>query len=224
MMEQTPVNEIPNWDVLNLIPKNCSRVVEVGSSSGVLAREYKKLNPSCHYTGIEVDAAYADLSRRFCDTVLHASIEDLEESSFNSLFPADAWIFADVLEHLVDPWRLLKRMRTRIATDAAIIACIPNLQHWSIQAKICAGRFVYQDSGLLDRTHLRWFTRQTIIDLFLSTGFRIVAGAPRIFDHMHPDDRIRAAIKTMAEAIGADVGSSLNDALAFQWVVKAVPS
>jgi 2-polyprenyl-3-methyl-5-hydroxy-6-metoxy-1,4-benzoquinol methylase len=223
-MKQTPANEIPNLDVLNLMPKNCRRVVEVGSSSGVLAREYKKLNPQCHYTGIEVDAEYADLSRRFCDEVLHASIENLEDSSFDSLFPSDAWIFADVLEHLVDPWRLLQRVRGRIAGDASIIACIPNVQHWSIQTRICGGRFVYQDSGLLDRTHLRWFTRLTIIDLFQSTGYRIVEGGPRIFEHMNPDERIRAAIKSMAQAINADVETSLSDALAFQWVVRAVPS
>jgi 2-polyprenyl-3-methyl-5-hydroxy-6-metoxy-1,4-benzoquinol methylase len=223
-MKQTPVNEIPNWDVLNFVPKNCRRVVEVGSSSGVLAREYKKLNPNCHYTGIEIDAEYAELSRRFCDDVLHASIENLEDSIFDSLFPTDTWIFADVLEHLVDPWRLLRRIRSRIAGEASIVACIPNVQHWSIQANICGGRFFYEDSGLLDRTHLRWFTRLTIVDLFQSTGFRIVEGGPRIFEHMNPSERVRTAIETMAKAIGADVKSSLNDALAFQWVVRAIPS
>lgn len=222
-MKQTPVHEIPNIDLLNLVPLHCKRIIEVGSSSGVLAREYKKLNPDCHYTGIEIDPEYAALSKRFCDTVLHASIESLDETSFNSLFPSDCWIFADVLEHLVDPWSLLKRIRGCISDETSIVACLPNAQHWSIQAKINCGRIVYEDSGLLDRTHLRWFSRLTIIDLFQSTGFRIVKGGPRIFKNMEPNEKIRAAIQAMAEAIGADVETSINDALAFQWIIKAIP-
>lgn len=223
-MEQTPVTEIANLDILNLIPNNCKRVVEVGSSSGALAREYKKLNPGCHYTGIEIDPKYAALSKRFCDAVLHASIESLDENSFNSLFPSDCWVFADVLEHLVDPWSLLKRIRGKISSETPVVVCLPNMQHWSIQAKINCGRFIYEDAGLLDRTHLRWFTRLTIIDLFQSSGFRVVEGSPRIFKHMEPNKKMLTAIKAMAEATGADAETSINDALAFQWVVKAIPA
>lgn len=223
-MKQTPVNEIPNMDLLGLIPKNCKRIVEVGSSSGVLAREYKKSNPECHYTGIEIDPDYAALSKRFCDAVLHTSIESIDENSFNSLFPSDCWVFADVLEHLVDPWSLLKRIRRKSTGEISIVACLPNAQHWSIQARLNCGEIFYEDSGLLDRTHLRWFTRQTIIDLFQSTGFQIIEGSPRIFADMEPGENIRNAIKTMAEAIGADVETSINDSLAFQWIIKAVPA
>lgn len=222
-MKQTPVNEIPNMDLFSLIPTRCKRIIEVGSSSGVLAREYKKLNPACHYTGIEIDAEYAALSRRFCDAVLCGSIENLDDITFASLFPSDCWIFADVLEHLVDPWSLLKRIRDKISSEISIVACIPNAQHWSIQAKINCGQLFYKDSGLLDRTHLRWFSRLTIFELFKSTGFQVIEGAPRIFPHMEPDEKIRAAIRTMAEAIGADVETSVRDALAFQWIVRAIP-
>jgi hypothetical protein len=223
-MKQTPAHEMPNPDVLHLLPKGCRRIVEVGSSSGALAREYKLANPGCRYTGIEIDAAYAELSRRFCDEVLHGSIENLDERGFASLFPSDCWVFADVLEHLVDPWAVLRRIRGRIDATASIVACLPNVQHWSVQANINCGRFVYADSGLLDRTHLRWFTRLTIIDLFQSTGFRIVEGAPRIFAHMEPGEKIRSAILAMAAATGSDAQAAINDALAFQWVVRAVPA
>ena len=224
MMKQTPVNEIPNLEVLNLIPGGSKRIVEAGSSSGVLAREYKKLHADCHYTGIEVDAEYAELSRRYCDVVLHASIENLDDRAFDGLFPADCWIFADVLEHLVDPWSVLRRIRSRISAGASIVACLPNVQHWSMQANINRGHFVYEDSGLLDRTHLRWFTRLSMADLFQSTGFRVAEGAGRIYSHMEPGAKIRAAIQTMAEATGANAEVAVNDALAFQWVVRAVPA
>lgn len=209
-------------DLLRVIPKNCRHVVEIGSSSGVLAREYKQINSSCQYTGIEIDADYVALSERFCDRVLHTSIENVDEPTFKSLFPSDCWIFADVLEHLVDPWALLKRIRAHASNDLTIVACLPNIQHWSIQARINCGQFIYEDSGLLDRTHLRWFTRLTLHELFDSTGFEVIEFGPRIYEHMEPGNKIRTAIKTMAEAIGGDVETSINDALAFQWIAKAV--
>ena len=224
-VNQTPIlHEVPNADVLNFIPRNCKRVVEVGSSSGAMAREYKKLYAGCHYTGIEIDREYAALSRRYCDAVLHASIENLDDNTFDSLFPSDCWIFADVLEHLVDPWSLMKRIRSRVSGDVSVIACLPNAQHWTIQAKINCGHFVYEDSGLLDRTHLRWFTRLTALDLFQSTGFQVVEWTARIATDLEPDEKMRAAIKTMAEAIGGDVETAISDARAFQWVVKGVPA
>lgn len=223
-MKQTPVTDIANQDVLNLIPAGCKRIVEVGSSSGALARAYKSRDAACHYTGIEIDAEYAALSRRYCDEVLHASIETLDDQAFDALFPADCWVFGDVLEHLYDPWSVLKRIRVRMAAGECVVACVPNVQHWTIQAKINVGDFVYEDSGLLDRTHLRWFTRKTALALFQSTGYRIVEGSGRIFADMEPGEKIRAAIRTMAAAVGADADTAVNDALTFQWVVRAVPA
>jgi hypothetical protein len=222
-MKQTPVNEIPNMEVLSLIPKQCERIVEVGSSSGALAREYKKLNPNCHFTGIEIDPEYAALSKRYCDEVLIGSIESLDEVSFSTLFPSDCWIFADVLEHLVDPWALLQRIRDEISSEMSIVVCLPNAQHWSIQTRINCGQLFYEDSGLLDRTHLRWFSRLTMMDMFRSTGFQVVEGGPRIFTSMEPGPRIREAIRVMAEATGTDAEAAINDALAFQWVFRVVP-
>ena len=223
-MKQTPVHEIANLDLLELIPENRKRIIEVGSSSGVLAREYKKINPSCHYTGIEIDSEYAALSARHCDTTLHASIEQMDEDSFANLFPSDCWIFADVLEHLVDPWSVLKRIREKSSDEMLITACLPNIQHWSIQAKINCGAFIYEDAGLLDKTHLRWFTRRTAIDLFESSGFNVFEIKSRIFNHMEPGDKIRSVIQTMAEAIGTDVDIAIDDALTFQWLISATPA
>lgn len=223
-MKQTPINDIANQDVLNLIPAGCRRIVEVGSSSGALAREYKLRHADCRYTGIEIDSEYAELSRRYCDVVLHASIETLDEPAFDGLFPADCWIFADVLEHLYDPWSVLKRIRARMSEGACVVACLPNVQHWTIQAKINIGDFAYEDSGLLDRTHLRWFSRRTALALFQTTGFRVTEGSGRMFADMEPGARIRDAIRTMAAAVGADPDTAISDALTFQWLLRAVPA
>jgi len=221
-MKQTLAHDNYNPELLSLIPKDSKRLVEVGSSSGALAKAFKRINPSCHYTGIEIDAGYAELSRLHCDAALNASIEDLSQATFNALLPVDCWIFGDTLEHLKDPWAILKRIRSQALSESSIVACIPNAQHWSLQARLNCGQFRYEDAGLLDRTHLRFFTKTTMIEMFESTGFRIVEGIPRFSDE--PTIEILEAIKMMAIAIGADPDQAATDAIPLQHVIRAVPA
>ena len=220
-MKQTPAHDNYNPDLLALIPKDSKRLVEVGCSSGALAKAFKQINQACHYTGIEIDAGYTELSRHHCDAVLNASIEDLSQASFNALLPVDCWIFGDTLEHLNDPWSMLTRIRDQASSESSIVACIPNSQHWSLQARLNCGQFRYEDVGLLDRTHLRFFTRTTMIEMFESTGFRIVEGNPRVFEQ--PTIEVLEAVKMMAIAIGADPDQAANDAIPLQYVIRAVP-
>jgi len=222
-MKQTPIHFTYNSDVLKMMPNNLKRVVEVGCSSGSLAKAYVGVNPDCHYTGIEIDAEYAEVARQFCREVVSGNIEHFEEEKFLKLFPSDCWIFGDVLEHLYDPWALLKRIRPQLAPDAQIIACIPNAQHWSIQVSLNCGQFRYQDQGLMDRTHIRWFTRITMIEMFASSGYKIIEAGARTFDEPNRE-KILPSIRAMALASGADPQQAVNDAIPFQWVVRAVPA
>lgn len=221
-MKQTPVHDNANIDLLSVIPRDSKRIVEVGSSSGALAREFKNLQPDCHYTGIEIDESYCELSERYCDKVVHASIEQVSDDEFSQFFPSDCWIFADVLEHLVDPWRILRKIKQHSTGRIYVAACIPNVQHWSAQVSINRGNFDYADSGIFDRTHLRWFTGKTIRHLFESTGFQINELRGRVFSHMAPPAGVKEAIRSMASASGSSPDDALANALPFQWVVQAV--
>ncbi|MGH8714234.1 MAG: class I SAM-dependent methyltransferase [Casimicrobiaceae bacterium] len=222
-MQQTPAHDLHNPDLLALMPRQSTRIVEIGSSSGALARAFKAANPGCHYTGVEIDPAYGRSSQRYCDFVLNADIEDVDDAAFDRLFPSDCWVFGDALEHLKDPWRLLRKIRDRISIGGSVVACIPNAQHWSLQARLNCGMFEYEDSGLLDRTHLRWFTRITIMELFRSSDFKIVEGRTRTPDEPAPDSVLRA-IRVMAQATGTDQELAVHDAIPFQWLVRATPA
>jgi len=125
-MQQTPVHDQHNPDLLALLPKDSKTIIEVGCSSGALARVYKELNHNCNYVGIEIDGHYAQLARKYCDLVMNLNIEEAEEDVFRTLFPSDCWVFGDTLEHLKDPWSLLTRIRKSISPDACVVACIPN--------------------------------------------------------------------------------------------------
>lgn len=222
-MKQTPIHSGHNPDILNMMPTDLKNVVEVGCSSGALAKAYASINPDCRYTGLEIDAGFAEVAREFCSEVVCGNIEHFDDEKFLKLFPSDCWIFGDVLEHLYDPWALLKRIRPQLAPGAHIIACVPNAQHWSIQASLNCGQFRYQDQGLMDRTHIRWFTRTTLVELFATSGYKIIEGKPRIFDEP-AREKFLPAIRVMAAAVGIDPQLAVNDAIPFQWVVKAVPA
>jgi len=178
--------------------------------------------PKTHYVGVEIDADNAKTARQFCDRVICGDVESLPTEEWKSLFPSDCWVFGDSLEHLRDPWALLRAVRQTIDAAGQVLACIPNAQHWSVQARLASGAFYYEDQGLLDRTHLRWFTRSTIIDLFESTGFRIQNIFPRIFDEPKKD-RFLTGIASLATAAGVDQDLALRDCLPLQYVLRAAP-
>jgi len=219
---QTPAHDRHNPELLAFLPKDSRTIVEVGCSSGALAKAYKEINADCYYIGVEIDSEYAELSRRYCDSVLNVNIEEADEEAFGSLVEADCWVFGDTLEHLKDPWSLLRRIRGSVSPDACIVACIPNAQHWSVQAILNCGLFRYEDAGLMDRTHLRWFTRITIMELFQATGFEAIEILPRIFDEP-AREAVLPAIRAMALTIGEDPDQAATDAMAMQYVIKAVP-
>jgi len=171
IIKQTPINNVHNADVLNFMRDNYNSVVEVGSSSGALAKAYLNINSKCKYIGIEIDEDYAEASKQFCTEVLSGNVENLSDQDFQKLSDAQCWVFADALEHLYNPWRLIERIKNNASSGVDIIACIPNAQYWGLQSVLNSGRFIYEDSGLLDRTHIRWLTRMTILDLFNSNGF-----------------------------------------------------
>lgn len=219
--KQTPVHHSHNSDLLKLIPLDARRIVEVGCSSGALAREYKKLNPDVHYIGIEIEPSYAQLARAHCDEVFDMNIEALTPELIQGELAADCWIFGDVLEHLYDPWQVLLNLRQSLAPGASIVACIPNAQHWSVQAKLCMGDFCYEDSGLFDRTHIRWFTLKTMIEMFNRAGLRVEEGVPRVFEEPNRA-LVLPAIRAMALATGVDPEGAMQDAMPLQYVLRAV--
>ena len=147
-----------------------ARVLDVGCASGYLAERYAARG--CRVFGIESDAANAERARRFCETVV---VGDIENASDRAQLPGpfDFVVFGDVLEHLRDPWTTLAQTRALLADDGRVIASIPNIAHWSARREIALGRFPYAESGLFDRTHLRFFTLASARALAATAGYDV---------------------------------------------------
>lgn len=207
--------------ILDLMPPNAQRVVELGCGSGDFARAYKARHPQTHYLGLETDATDARLAGAFCDAVVAVDAEHLAQADTAQFNGADCWVLRDTLCTVKDPVALLKHIRTTLAPGGCVVATIPNAQHWMLQAKLSVGDFRYEDAGLLVRSHLRHFTRATMFELFQQAGFAMEMGTTRVAAELK-NDNVIAAIKLMATGVGADPEVALRDSLPMHYVVKVV--
>ena len=221
-MDQTPAHEIANATLLAQIPRDASKIIEFGCSSGALAREYKAINPDCHYVGVEIDNRYAQMASRYCDQVLVADLDAVGDDFFSQHTGYDCWIFGDVLEHLRDPWLMLERVRRVISEDGCVVACIPNAQHWSVISRLLLGDFHYEESGLLDRTHLRWFTRKTMSEMFQRTGYRVDTCVGRIVPSNNQG--VIDKLTELASALNASADEIRRDLSVIQFVFRVSPN
>ena len=212
MMKQTPAHDRYNDALYSLIPKDSKHIVEIGCSTGALARAWKRAHPECDYVGIEIDPDYAEAARKHCDLVI---VQDVE--AYPPQFRPDVWVLGDVLEHLRDPWAFVQHLH---GLGGAVCASIPNVQHWTVQGNLACGSFEYQDEGIMDRTHLRWFTKQSLGGLF--EGYRVEALLGTV-NPEQPPAPILAAIRTIAVCAGADPEAAASDCIPVQYVLRAVP-
>jgi SAM-dependent methyltransferase len=121
--------------------------------------------------GVEPDAIRAETARaRGLDVVTGV----LDGRLLAERGPFDAILFTDVLEHLVAPGEILALAATGLRPGGCIIASVPNVAHWTVRFRLLLGRFDYRESGIMDATHLRWFTRKSFVSLFERHGFKIV--------------------------------------------------
>lgn len=222
-LSQTPLTNTANLDLLKMIPSGVNKVIEVGCGSGALAREFKK-NNQVNWIGLEIDPFYAVACAKYCDEVFNLDIELAGNRFFDRNRDADVWIFADVLEHLRNPWAVLNNIRSVIKSDGMILACIPNVQHWSFLANVSTCNFSYKDSGLFDKTHLRWFTRKSIIDMFDSSGFGIDVMRGRALNSQHKNlSNILDRLLELSAAVDPHYQNAEKDFNVFQWLVKSHP-
>jgi 2-polyprenyl-3-methyl-5-hydroxy-6-metoxy-1,4-benzoquinol methylase len=219
-VKQTPATDEFNQNIFDLLRDDALKILEIGTGSGAMANAYKMKNSSVKYIGVEIFPEYKTLSERYCDKVYLEDFESPSKALIDETYDADFIIFADVLEHMINPWKVLQLLASRIPDHCRVIASIPNIQHWSIQMRLMSGDFRYADSGLLDRTHLRFFTRKTILTLFLENGFSINQIIPRIFDFPNQDTYLNL-VRNNARTLELDEQEAVLDAASFQFVIDA---
>ncbi|RFA20019.1 class I SAM-dependent methyltransferase [Subtercola boreus] len=212
-----------SWSNLYLhVPPN-SRVLDVGCSSGNFGEALERLK-GCTVTGVDLDAA--DVAEA-ATKISRALVFDITTApTLDGLGLFDVVVFADVLEHLGDPREALRRIRSLLAEGGFVVFSIPNMTHASVRIDLLRGEFGYTQTGILDKTHVHFYDRAEVDDIFASSGFTVVDENPVVFPY--PD----AMLETELGSLGLRVDESdptffdllaKTDASVLQFVGKAVP-
>lgn len=171
-------------EMLQFIPKEAKKVLEIGCSDGSFGTTVKN-EKQAEVWGIELDEKAGAVAKTRLDKVFIGNLEDNFTSLPEKYF--DCIIFNDVLEHLMDPWAVLKTMKRFLTENGQLIASIPNFCFWANLVQIVMkGDWQYESSGILDYTHIRFFTKKSINRMFLEAGFDNIS-----IHGINPDNNIK---------------------------------
>ncbi len=203
--------------VLALVPDGC-RVLDLGCAAGALDRPLA--DRGCRVTGVEMDPIAAKAAGEWCDEVIVADLDGFEPDLLGDR-RFDAIVAADVLEHLRDPGRLLTALRSSLAPGGHLVTCIPNVAHAAVRLALLHGDFPYAELGLLDVTHLKFWTQATFLAVLADNGFTVLHIERQRADlrsteiplaHIAADPHVEAVLAEDPEAT------------VYQYVMLAVPS
>ena len=153
-----------------------SAVLELGCGAGGTGAAVLGAGKAGRYVGIELSPKAAAAARERLTEVIEGNVETLDLTPLHGAF--DALIISEVLEHLTDPWRTLKALAACVRPGGQVFASSPNVAHWRVVRSLVSGRFDYEESGVMDRTHLRWFTPASYRQMFEAAGLHVVSIEP----------------------------------------------
>lgn len=208
-------------EVSALVPENAKRILEIGCAAGQLGAAIKA-RQKARIVGIEIDEEASALAKQRLDRVYKADIEALPVDWNEG--PFDAVICADVLEHLRDPKAVLEKVRRWMAPSGCLIASIPNVRHHSVISGLLAGNWTYETAGLLDNTHLRFFTRREAEKLLYRAGFQIelISYVPGADHSAWIDDGKKGEVRVGGLHVGGLPPQEAEEFYVYQFLLKAI--
>ncbi|RPI79250.1 MAG: class I SAM-dependent methyltransferase [Desulfobacteraceae bacterium] len=156
--------ELFNPHILDLIPPGNHKILDVGCAQGVLLQKLKESGKASLTIGIELSSEAAEKARTRVDRVLCGDIETMDLSVHQG--SCDYIIYADLIEHLRDPWAMVAKHKTLLKKSGRMIFCVPNVRNFFVITQLIRGFWNYTNRGILDNTHLRFFTLRNILRQF----------------------------------------------------------
>src|SRR5690606_32586304 len=204
-----------NQPLFDMIPATCKRVLEIGCASGRMGEAVKKRNQGVHYVGIELVEASAKIAEGRLDRVYVADVESFDWSVMAGK-TFDCIVLGDVLEHLLEPGRIISEAARYLSPSGCVICCLPNVCHWSIISGLMKGRWDYADCGLLDRTHLRFFTPDTFKELLKTCGLAVSHE-----ERLHTREKVPQEVFPLAEKMEMEVPAFVDRITTYQFLYRA---
>ncbi len=211
--------DFANPELLEKIPLSARTILDVGCAQGALGADYLCRNPRARVLGIDLDEDAAAHARERIAEVFCGDVEK-NPMPFNVPEGIDCIIYGDVLEHLVDPWALLKEHAKYLSPEGTVLVCMPNVEHWSFAARLLTGSFDYEEQGLFDHTHLRWFTPRMMGKALAEAGLELSDVAPRPIAREQAEQFVTALAPGL-QALGVNPAEYLNRAVPLQFIWRA---
>ena len=195
------------------------RLLDVGAADGLLSRQLTE--SGWRVTAIEGDSALAQAGARHCERMITAN---LDRPLPDCGGPFDVIVYGDVLEHLVDPLRVLVELDRSLAPGGFVIISVPNIAHLWIRLLLLVGRFDYLDRGILDQSHLRFFTERSLRAMLADAGLDITrfTATPAPLYQILPKSWHKPWVAA-THAINARIARSARRILGYQFIVLAHP-
>jgi 2-polyprenyl-3-methyl-5-hydroxy-6-metoxy-1,4-benzoquinol methylase len=160
-------------EMRNLIPHSTKSLLDVGCGSGSFGEAIRAERPEVRLSGIELFEDEAEKARIHYDEVWSGDVHEVLRKIRARTF--DLIVFNDLLEHLIDPSLALRQSRELLSAEGNVLASIPNMRFWpALSDLVFQGDWRYRDAGVMDSTHLRFFTPKSIVRLFEHAGFRVL--------------------------------------------------
>ena len=202
--------------LLRRIPKGTS-VLELGPATGYCSR-YLHEALGCTVDAVELSAEMAEQARPWCRRLVVGNVEELDLEQVLGGQAYEIILCADVIEHLHDPWSLVRKLSQRITPGGRLLLSVPNVGYLGLLVDLLRGNFRYRDEGLLDRTHLRFFTFDSLRELLEQAGWHVWAAEQVTLSLTDSEFRVR--LETLSPALRDEL-LARSDALCYQWVVEA---
>jgi O-antigen biosynthesis protein len=197
-------------------------VADFGCATGYFPALLKQYGYSV--IGVEINPDAAKVAEEFCERVI---VADLDVVSVKKIFPTekfDVVTFGDVLEHLRDPWRVLKEVKDILKPNGFVVASIPNIAHGDIRLALLQGDFDYAPLGVLDNTHLRFFTKKTVESLFEETGYLIHAEETTRLPLLSGSNLVPKLDPALADSPLVEQLRQDSNSEILQFILKAIPA
>lgn len=158
--------------MVEFIPDRAERILDAGCGAGLFGEGLKKTIKR-EIWGIEMDLESANLAKQRIDKVIVGDISTSIKMVPDSYF--DCVVFNDVLEHLVDPWKILMDTKGKLNAGGVVVCSVPNVRYLFLLKDLLFNRqWKYESFGVLDKTHLRYFTKDSISDMFISLDYEVL--------------------------------------------------
>ncbi|MDQ7033001.1 MAG: class I SAM-dependent methyltransferase [Desulfonauticus sp.] len=180
----------PRDDLIPFVPDECKKILDIGCARGGFGKNLKIHKKGIEITGIELSPSLAEDAKKHYNRVI---VQDVMEVDLEDKF--DLVVCGDLIEHVYDPWKLLKKIHFWLRPGGYFLACVPNIGHWSAARDLLNGKFEYILLGLLCVGHIRFFTQESLKEMLMESGFEIKTFHKNIFPPTPEGEKFISRIK-----------------------------